>query len=61
MWINDRGIVYVGDCASGDRKATDGEMAAWSGRPKPPPFPTIAELKAQLDSLAAQIEAMKKE
>jgi hypothetical protein len=29
MWINRQGIVYSGDCQTGDRAATASEIAAW--------------------------------
>jgi len=29
MWINKTGDIYTGECAAGDRKATDAEVAAW--------------------------------
>jgi len=35
MWINEKGQLYVGDCAEGDREATDDEVTSWQvGREK---------------------------
>lgn len=58
-WINQRGDLYIGECAAGDRAATAGEIAAWeAARSAPPPAPTLTELQAQVDALQVQIDAL---
>lgn len=43
MWVNDQGILYDGDCAAGDRVATEEEEAAYSlGRARAAKLVTIS-------------------
>ena len=66
MWINKNGLVYAGDCAAGDRKATDDEISAWDAARVQPKAMAIGEvemrlsvLSKELDVLAAQVATLK--